>query len=413
MKILNIFTVHVMIILLTYCSYHASAQSVEEEVGEIKVLVEGIDETVNTLTSDVSELKKMKISGYLQAQYQHTDKMGGFGKNAYDNNETIHDRIILKKARVKFDYKGKNTGIVIQGDFSNSGFTLKDAYFDFTEPFADLLHFRVGLFNRPNFEVEYSSNQRESMERSEVIRALYPNERDLGAMITINPDDMFNLQIAAFNNTYNGPLKQLLPNYKYYPLYYMLRLTKEFYVPSADLAFDLGAHARIGQMAANNTSTITSETNTPVSNAVAIGDGINRTWYGVEGRLYWDFLGGLKILGEYILGNNADEMSTDGSKPIRLREFAGYYVLFVKNLGTDWQFAFKYDSYDPNTKIADKDVTNENDLTINTIGLGIHNYSLDKIRLSLWFDLVSRLTNDVFPKSPVNNLTTFRFQYKY
>lgn len=413
MRILNKITVLAVTLLLTVGSFHAFAQTVEEEVGELKGRVEGIDETVNTLTTDVSGLKKLKISGYFQGQYQHTDKMGGFGKDAYDANESIQDRIMLRRARVKFDYKGKNTGVVIQGDFLNSGFTLKDAYLDFTEPFANLLKFRVGLFNRPNFEVEYSSSQRESMERSEVIRTLYPNERDLGAMITINPDDMFNLQVAAFNNTYTGPIRQLLPNHKYFPLYYMLRLTKEFYVPSADLAFDLGAHARIGQMAANNTSTIASETNTAVTNAVAIGDGINRTWYGVEGRIFWDFLGGMKILGEYIMGSNADQMSTDGSKAIRLREFAGYYVLFVKNLGTDWQLALKYDSYDPNTKIADGDITNANDLTINTIGLGIHNYTLDKIRLSLWFDLISRQTNDAFTTSPVNNLTTLRFQYKY
>ncbi len=125
----------------------------------------------------------------------------------------------------------------------------------------------------------------------------------------------------------------------------------------------------------------------------------------------------MKIMGEYILGSNVDEFGT-AAKPttIRKRDFSGFYVMLVKNITEQWQFAAKYDSYNPNTKIAESDIDNANDLAFNTIGLGIHNYSFDNVRLSLWYDINKRAENvnvKGFETSPINNLLTVRFQYKF
>ena len=48
----------------------------------------------------------------------------------------------------------------------------------------------AGQFNRPNYEVEYSSSQREVLERSRVIRTIYPGEREVGAKLEFTPVTM-------------------------------------------------------------------------------------------------------------------------------------------------------------------------------------------------------------------------------
>lgn len=404
-----------MMILFSFVLVQAQDdEKLKEQVDEIKGKVDGIDENVNTLLTDVAGLKKLKVSGYLQIQYMHTEKESGFGTLPYSVDLASKDQFIVRRGRLKFNYASGLTQFVIQGDFSNKGFTLKDAYLDFTDPWTEYFTIRTGVFNRPNFEVEYSSSQRESMERSTIIRTLYPDERDLGAMLTVNPDDLFKLQIAGFNNTYQGGFKQFYPNYRKEPLYFMARLTKELLFQDAGMALDLGVHARFGNAVANSDTVILSENKTSVktTDQYKKGETIGRNWYGFEAQFYWDFLGGMKLMGEYIMGSNIDEPK---SNAIRMREFSGFYAMLVKNIGSQWQLALKYDSYDPNTKIADNDIDVKEDLVTNTIGFGLHNYSFSNIRVSLWYDMINTQTtsNTKFASDPIDNQLTLRLQYKF
>ena len=58
----------------------------------------------------------------------------------------------------------------------------------------------AGKFNRPNYEVEYSSSQREVMERSLIVRTLYPGERAIGAKLEFNPVSVpLHVQLALLN----------------------------------------------------------------------------------------------------------------------------------------------------------------------------------------------------------------------
>jgi phosphate-selective porin len=112
------------------------------------------------------------------------------------------------------------------------------------------------------------------------------------------------------------------------------------------------------------------------------------------------------------MGSNIDEPK---SNAIRMREFSGFYAMLVKNIGSQWQLALKYDSYDPNTKIADNDIDVKEDLVTNTIGFGLHNYSFSNIRVSLWYDMINTQTtsNTKFASDPIDNQLTLRLQYKF
>jgi hypothetical protein len=414
-RALGVFALIMFTVIVT-ASIAVAQEDVRTKVEEIGGQVGGHDEAIKELQNDVSALKKIKVSGYLQAQFEKSEKAGGFVADPYDANDPVKSRFNLRRSRIKVAYDAGSTQMVVQGDFSNAGFSLKDAYLDFSEPTFPMLSARIGVFNRPNYEVEYSSSQRESPERSSVVRALYPNERDLGVMLTLAPEDLFVLQLAGFNNTFLGPIRQTSPNFGSEPLYFMARLTKSLTL--GDIGLDLGVHGRFGNVRANTGRFITAENPTTlVDTTGAAGDAYARSWFGVEAQLYYDFLGGMKILGEYITGSDVNELSAAGAspvRPVRQREFSGFYVMLVKNIGADWQFAAKYDSYMPNTAIGDDKVNQTSELAVSTIGVGLHNYTFANVRLTVWYDMISTATNDrILKEDPKDNQLTLRAQYKF
>jgi len=417
------FKLIIALIILAFLSQGNIGYAQEESaaaIEEIKGQLEGFDENIKTLQTDVSGLKKIKLSGYAQFEWLNTEEeKKGFGFSPYDSTDILQSQFRIRRARVKMTYKNSLGSLVAQGDFNTSGFTLKDFYFDINNPWASWGSLKLGMFNRPNYEIEYSSTTRESMERSSVVKALYPNERDLGAMLTINPDDMFNLQFAAFMNTYQSAMKQSIPNFSEAPMYYMARITKSINLTKQGLGIDFGAHARFGNTASNSIYVIESDAiKIDSTNTIAKGDGVARNWFGGEVQIYWDFLGGMKLMGEYIMGSDVNEpkmvAKSKMAPALRKRDFSGYYVMLVKNLPLDFQVAVKYDSYDPNTAIDDALISSTSELTKTTLGLGIHNYTFSNVRISLWYDMITTQTHDkLMTEDPDDNLFTVRLQYKF
>jgi hypothetical protein len=420
----RVFTLAAIIAVIVFApaySQDEGKKDPQEQIDELKSQVGGMDEVIKELQTDRDALKKIKVSGYLQVQFEKSEKETGFAADPYDAKDYVKARFNLRRSRIKIQYDGGSTQMVVQGDYSNAGFALKDAYLEFTEQWTKMLSMRFGVFNRPNYEVEYSSSQRESPERSGVIRALYPGERDLGAMLTFAPEGLFNLQLAAFNNTFKGTFSQTGPNFGSEPLYFMARLTKSFAFD--DLGIDLGVHGRFGNVRLNSAKVLDKDmllSDKPDSVTYKVGDAVGRNWFGVEAQLYYDFLGGMKVLGEYIMGSDVNELGTTPGT-VRVRDFTGFYVMLVKNLGTDHQIAVKYDSYVPNSKADYDAIGSSAELATNTLGFGIHDYTFPNVRLTLWYDMPMRKTNTfansngvkLFDVDPKDNQLTFRAQYKF
>jgi len=243
----------------------------------------------------------------------------------------------------------------------------------------------VGQFNRPNYEVEYSSSSREVPERSRVIRALYPGERAIGAKLEIAPPKLpLKVQLALFNgndgltitdasgNSIN-PTNNDFDNAKDF----MGRVTYAFKLGNIG-GLTIGAHGYYGKIKANAYDAINSDYtyNKKIDN---IGETLKRNWLGFEGQLYLDVLGGLALKGEYIFGVNStpgyyatstvvspmtsalknDTLTlttlttkTNTARPAITRNFSGYYIYLIKNIGKRHQIAVRFDQYNPNTKLA-------------------------------------------------------------
>jgi len=392
-------------------------EMLREDLENLKGQVTGIDEVQKEMVTNVEALRKIKVSGYIQAQYEYSDTTR-LASNPYDAKDPVKGQFRLRRGRLKVTYDGGTTQYVLQGDFTNRGVVLKDAYAEFTEPWMKTFALRMGVFNRPVYEVEYSSSQRESPERSRVILALYPDERDLGAMLTVTPQkgtlSHFKLQVAAFNNTFQGTFKQASPNFN--RPYVMPRLTGSF-VLGPGVGLDLGMHARLGTVRANTNKVLESNVptqGTPDSLSTKVGHNIGRSWFGVESQLYLDLLGGVKVLGEYITGQDVNELAAGGTKPIRKRDFNGFYVMLVKNVGTLNQFVAKVDQYTPNASIDEVKSDDKRELRQTTFGFGWLNYFFPNVRLMAYYEI--NKTQTVAPllvKDPKDNRFTFRVQYKF
>jgi len=394
--------------LLIVLSLNLSGQEVttHEKITEINEKLDGLLERVATNESDLSKLTKMKISGYMQAQYQKFESPALLS--------TSNNYFSLRRVRIKFTYEALDgVKFVLQPDFAPGAISLKDAYVVLNDRWTKAFTITAGKFNRPNYELEYSSSQREVPERSTIIRVLYPGERALGAKLEYNPLNFpIHMQLALFNgadgitvNNSAGSNLNSIENKDYDNFKdVMARVTYNLSLGNFG-GLDLGAHGYFGKLKSMATTTYLSDYTTVKT--ANIGDAVAKGWVGAEFQLFADVLGGFSVKGEYIAGKNASIGFAPSGTTLGVanfqNKFAGYYLYFIKNLGKKNQFALRYDYYDPNTDIKGKDVSisgyaatstvakkfsGKSDLATSTVGLALHHYFDDNIRITLAYDIV-------------------------
>ena len=347
--------------------------------------VTGIEEKLAAASSDLARLTKIKISGYIQAQWQKFENPSIYPANYFS----------VRRARLKVTYE-PTTGVafVLQPDFSPGAFAIKDAYAQVNEPWLKTISLWAGQFNRPNYEVEYSSSNREVAERSLVIRTLYPGERAIGAKLEATPPMVpLKIQLALFNGNDGLVINDasginINPTNKDYDngKDFMGRATYGFKLGNLG-GVTIGASAYYGTMKASSTTTLASDYSIKHSD-VKIGSSLNRSWFGAELQVYLDILGGLTLKGEYLTGTNCyagaysvgsvsgatayslhndtlmmttTTTKTTTNRPDIIKNFQGYYIYLIKNIGKRHQVAIRYDFFDPNTKLSGTDVAALND----------------------------------------------------
>jgi len=166
---------------------------VEATLSELGLTVENLNAIITdpegafeTMKSDVAKLKKVSVSGYIQARYNQFQ--GDLNSAAA---ATPPSNFSVRRARVKFAAKPTDNSLVVyqldggqnyQGTSAPS-VTTKDAYleYDFAGDPSLGLSMIVGQTKWPfGYEVPQSSSVRESPERSLIVQRLFPGERDRG-----------------------------------------------------------------------------------------------------------------------------------------------------------------------------------------------------------------------------------------
>lgn len=412
--------------------------SLKATVEEHTMKFESLEEKLSGMGTVLDVLSSIKISGYVQAEYNMYDNWSNDGSKhgvaPTSGASEVTNTFSIRRARVKFTYKPLDgVEFVLCPDFSIDKVSLKDAFVKLNDTWLNTFALTMGQFNRPTYEVEFSSSTREFAERSLITRTLYPSEREVGAKLEADFMTTYNvplqLQLAVFNGNFGtGAIANQakdVDNSKDI----MARAVYSFSFPSKGLGIDIGAHGYFG----NNT--VISQTATPAvftdenseKFTPSIGDKLKKQWFGAEMQVYYDLLGGMSLKTEYMSGTLSGFNSTDfPSQSLSLfnsnkvRNIQGGYVSLIKNAGKSHQFSIRYDVFDPNTKLAGNEVAKKDDLKFSNWTYGYQYFfnSNTKIMLSYTATFNEQSANagvgaDYQNRDKHDNAFTVRFQTSF
>lgn len=425
-----------MTIYVTACSFFISIPA------KAQYLMDMIDTTKDMGQNVLSMVKKfnhVRISGYIQPQFQVAQSQGAKSFNGGDFAATVDNRFMLRRGRLRFDYANFNekempkVQFVFQFDGTERGVNIRDFWGRIFENKYDCFNLTMGMFARPfGFEVNLSSSDRESVERGRMSQILMKTERDMGAMVSFAPQrkdhPLKRLQIDL--GIFNG---QGLASTADYDSYKDIigRIQWKNTPLSKNVSLSLGASYLNGGIRQNNKSIYTINKNaldfSAFTDTLQIGARAPRTYIGADAQLkIRNALGNTELRAEYIKGTqtaistSSETPAVAVADPLYSRSFDGAYFYLLQNIGKKHQFGIKYDWYDANTRVKGLEINKDTklgaaDLKYNTLGLGYIFYMNDNLKWVLWYDIVKNektqlagLTEDL-----KDNVFTFRMQYRF
>lgn len=393
--------------------------------------VEQLEKQVKMQDEAIKSLQKLKVSGYIQNQYQYGQKDATLGVGtANENGETSFNRIGIRRGRIKFTYDEDIASGVFQLDMTEKGVGIKDAYLNLKDPWFGTNALRTGIFDRPfGYEISYSSSRRESPERSTIFQTLFPQERDLGGMLILQATKTSSwsfLKLEAGLFAGNG-IKQETDNRKDF----IGHLVANKNISDAvKLGFGVSYYNGGVYQGTENIYTMQNKTFMLNSDASNIGKYAKREYFGFDGQLYLlSSIGVTQLRGEYLWGtqpgsksgSNSPNASTLPDIDTYIRNFNGGYAMLVQDINTTaFSVVLKYDWYDPNTKVFANEIglngTDKGDITYNTFGMGLLWRITNNVRLQAYYELVNNEKSEkliTYKENLKDDVFTLRLQYKF
>jgi hypothetical protein len=301
--------------------------SADERVVTVEGKVSALEEQTSVSNSDLEALKKLKISGYVQPRFvvNTGSKHGVDAKGA----PAVKDGFTVRRGRLKAVYTGAWSQFLLQIDAVPSGVKLKDAEAWLFEPWTGhRLALVAGQTKWPfGYEVPQSSGDREFSERTRVVRAFLPGERDRGAKITGKLGPVV-LAAGVFDG--NGTETKVgagsvvgVDNDRFKDVIGRVGVDLDF--------LTAGVSGWFGK------------TRQPAGADIKKED-FDRTRLGADLQLYLDLLpiGATAIKGEYIQGTT---WAKDGIEQFD-KKGQGYYALATQSLTDKAALAVRYDWFD-------------------------------------------------------------------
>jgi hypothetical protein len=403
-----------LLVIAVFMGVSVYGYSQTQRIDSLKDVIENHDGKLNALDervlvneADLGKLNKIKVSGYIQSQWESygadLEKTNGYNNTFY-----------IRRARVKFTYEATDgVKFVLQPDFSTGNLVLKDAYVVLNIPKLKAWTLWMGQMNRPDYEVEYSSSSREVLERSRYTTTIYPGEREIGAKLEYNGIKVPLLfQLMVMNGNFTGTQAKDVDSKKDI----MARAVYSIKMPNQGIGIDLGPDlyyggnlAKVNKYVKNSDGTLDS-----LSNPWKY---LDKNWFGGEIRIYSDVLGGTSLKAEYMSGINSVASATAGTmaqqkaSPNLYNNFTGYYVYLVKNVGPKNQAVVRYDYYDPNNKLSGDAAGNN--IYYKTWTVAWQYYLNDNIRITLNYIMPKNEINALNPTDKKDNVFTVRLQAKF
>jgi hypothetical protein len=407
------------------------------------------EQRITSVEDGIFQLKKLKFSGYIQAQWQSSqldsalnksnDMKVGVGINGPEKiaGTKNYNRYGVRRGRLKTTYEDFGCQAVIEFDISESGLKTKDLYLNVLDPWLNTIALKGGVFDNPfGYEIGYSSSKLESPERSRLIQTLFPDEKTLGSMLTIqapktSPWNVLKLEAGlvagnAISKDYKSK-KDFVAHLTYNKAFEAMK-------------FGIGVSMYSGSILQTTKKVYTMKSGAFAVDSTAsnLNSFASRSYIGVDGQFsIASGLGLTQIRAEYITGKQpgspTSSASPNGYDPTTaavfdtyVRPFSGGYVNFVQDIAdTKHSIVVKYDWYDPNTSVAGNQIlvaakTGKVDVAYSTLGLGYMYRMNNNVRIMAYYDMVtnekvSKYSSSLkgYTKDLADNLVTIRLQYKF
>lgn len=418
------------------------------QVAESQFLMDMIDTSKSVakgILDIYSRYDRLRFSGYIQPQFQVAQSKGAKNFEGGDFAPNSNDRFMLRRSRIRLDYVRSNQlqqasmQFVFQVDATERGVNVRDAWIRLFENKWRRFSFTTGMFARPfGYEVNLASSDRESPERGRMSQTLMKVERDLGAMISLdsrNPQaklKFLKVDFGVFNGQgLNGPGE--FDQYKDFIARIALKpqTVRKNLILSAGFSYLNGGilqsnkyRYRVAKGSAGEFFQVDSSDNN-------IGTKNPRKYYGFDGQVKikgkWGFT---EIRGEYWWGTQTASAATSETPGVLLgategyfiRPFNGAFVYFLQHIiNTHHQLGFKYDWYDPNTRVAGKEIgkagtnVNATNIRYNTYAVGYNYYINENVKLMLWYHFINNEKTALpgYTSDLKDNIFTCRLQYRF
>lgn len=392
----------------------------------------------------------IRISGYMQPQYQIASEKGASSYSGGDFAPQSSNRFMLRRGRLRFDYaltdnENRNRlQFVFQFDGTERGVFIRDFWGRYWENKLELLALTTGMFARPfGFEINYSSADRESPERGRMSQTLMRTERDLGLMASIENRrkssrswKFFRIDAGLFNGqglTAPGEFD----DFKDFIGQLMIKPQKL----GEKLTIGGGVSALLGGLVQTSAYTYRMQEKNnilqfvPDSITTTPGAKLPRKYYGINTQLkYKTAWGFTEVRGECWTGTQtANQYSTatpdeltvlaNGKfAPFYIRPFNGGFFYFLQHIASPkHQIVLKYDWYDPNTKVSGlalgavgSNFTGA-DVRYQTWGAGyVHQFD-EHLKLVLYYEWVKNELTLLqgYTSDKSDNILTLRAQFRF
>jgi hypothetical protein len=370
-----------------------AAPSVEDRLTTAEGKVAALEEQNIETKNDLSALKKLKLSSYVQARYtaqQSLDETGAGGFN----------RFSVRRGRIKATYTGDLAQFMLQIDAVPSGVALRDAEATLFIPGTQQnLSVSIGQFKWPfGFEGPQSSSDREFPERTSVVRAFLPGERDRGVRFSGKFLGLLRVSAGIFDgNGTNNTGFIGTDNDKEKDLIGRVGFDKKWIAGGVSGWFG---------------NTLGKRTTGP--NPDEGRKAYSRNRMGADLQLYLDLLpvGGTALKGEYITGSTYQR---GGVEQFGVAAH-GWWAMAVQNIGLSNQVAIRYDSFDPqnSSEASESDGKLGANNPINTLGLTAIHHLSENLKVSATYELpITATAGSSTVEDPKDNVFTVQFQARF
>lgn len=383
------------------------------------------------------DLHDIKITGYLQTQFQQAQSAGISSFSGGDFSQNSDNRFLIRRGRLKIDRVDQYSSIVFQIDATQNGIQLMDAFIQLNQPEYKQLRLTAGLFNRPfGYSILYSSGYRDFPERARVFQTIMPRERDIGAMLSYHPLHNFKF-LSADLAVVNGS-----------GLFARDYDSKKDLIGNLSFRFDSLAAKRLqlgfgGSFYKGTVRSATDTHYTGISGGFVketspgnINANFKRNYFGGNMQLEYDHPYGRSSLKmEYVAGTQpgiaasaatsgtlaSQSFSTQPATDLYSRKFAGYYLWFSQQiLRSKFNVLAAYDVYDPNTSVKESQIgldnqTTAGDIRFNTFGYGLTCLLNPRVKLTLYNEHVVNSPTALagYTRDIRDDVFTARLQYRW